>query len=234
MTDPLVPPLAYAALTAAVYCAAVAVRRKTNLVLLHPVLTSVVFLIVFLSAAGIPYPDYKRGTEAITMLLGPAVVALAVPLCRRMDLIVRQGPAILVTTVFGSLVGILSSVLPAVLLGTPWEAALSLAPKSVTTPIAMDIAEKIGGVPSFASAVVILTGIFGAALGPVVLRLVGVTNSAAFGLAMGFSAHGIGTARAAEIGDEEAAFSGLGLCLNGLATAVLAPPVVGGIARLCL
>ncbi len=137
-----------------------------------------------------------------------------------------MGVPILVSTVFASLVGIVSAVLPVLLLGAPLEIAYSLAPKSVTTAIAIGISDRIGGLPSLTAVVVILTGILGAVIGPALLTLVRVTNRVAFGFAIGAAAHGVGTARALEIGDVEGASGGLAICLTGIVTAVAAPWVV--------
>jgi len=118
------------------------------------------------------------------------------------------------------------------LMGVPNEIVVSLAPKSVTTPIAIVISEGMGGETSLTAAVVVSTGILGAAVGPMVLRLIGVVSGTPFGLAMGASAHGIGTARAVEQGDLEGASSGLAICLNGIFTSICAPPVVHLLIRL--
>ena len=219
-------PLFYITLTCVVYAGSLALYRKSRLFFLHPVLVSVGALILFLTRGGISYEAYMEGARHITIFLGPAVVALAVPLYREFEKIRKEAGAVLITALFGSLAGILSAVTPAVLLGSSREIVISLAPKSVTSPIAMGIAERLGGLPPLSAAVVIAAGIFGAVTGPVILRLLGVTSASSFGLAMGFSSHGIGTARALEIGGEEGAFSSLGLCLNGLITAGLTPVIL--------
>jgi predicted murein hydrolase (TIGR00659 family) len=217
---------AFTALTCLVYAAALGLYKKTGLFFLHPVLVSVAALILILRSAGIPYEEYNRGGVFISWLLSPAVVALGVSLYREAGQIRKEARPVILTTVFGSLVGIISAAVPALLLGSPPEVVISLAPKSATTPIAMEIAAKLGGVPSLSAVIVIFTGILGAVIGPAVLKLLRIAEGAAFGLALGFAAHGIGTARAFEQGDAEGAFSSLGLCLNGLATSVLTPLVI--------
>jgi predicted murein hydrolase (TIGR00659 family) len=219
-------PPAFAALTCLVYAAAFGLYKKSGFYFLHPVLVSIAALILILRAAGVPYEDYSRGGVFISWLLSPAVVALGVSLYREFGKIRKEAGPIILTTVFGSLTGIISAAVPALLLGSPPEVVISLAPKSVTTPIAMEIAGKLGGVPSLAAVIVIFTGVLGAVIGPVVLKLLHISEGAAFGFALGFSAHGVGTARAFEQGDAEGAFSSLGLCLNGLATSVLTPLVI--------
>jgi len=226
LRDILFSPEGCVALTAAAYAAAQALHAKTRFFLFHPVLTSVAALIALLEIFGVPYEEYRVGGGYIMVFLGPAVVALGVPLYKEFGKVRREAVPALATTLFGSVVGLLSALIPALLWDLPAEAAISLAPKSVTTPIAMVIAEELGGLPSFSAAVVVSTGILGAVVGPVVLRLVGVADASAFGLAMGFAAHGVGTARAFEEGSDAGAFSSLGLCLNGIMTAVLTPLAV--------
>jgi predicted murein hydrolase (TIGR00659 family) len=222
-------PTAFAALTFIVYAAALGLYRKTKSSLVHPVPVSIAVLIVILRAADIGYGEYRRGGDFIMALLAPAVVALGVPLYREFTKIRKEAGAVILTTVFGSLVGIISAVVPAVALGLAPGIVVSLAPKSVTTPIAMEIAGMLGGIPSLAAVIVILTGVVGAVVGPAVLHLLGVTEESAFGLAMGIAAHGVGTARAFEKGEAEGAFSSLGLCLNGLTTSVLTPLIINAI-----
>lgn len=199
-------------------------------VLFHPVLVSVLVIMLILSLTHTPYEEYAKGTEGITFLLAPSVVALGVPLYREWKRLKAEMGRILVTVTFGSLVGIFSSVLPALFWGSPSEVIFSLAPRSVTTPIAMNIALATGGIPSLTASVVVATGIFGAVAGPVVLAILGKVEGSAFGLAMGVASHGIGTARALEIGMREGAYAALGLCLNGVLTSILVP----GILPLCL
>lgn len=157
------------------------------------------------------------------ILLAPSVVALGVPLYKEWKKLKEEIGKILVTVTFGSLVGICSSIVPAVLWGAPPAVIFSLAPRSVTTPIAMSIAQGTGGVPALSAAVVVTTGILGAVVGPVLLMLLGRIESSAFGLAMGVASHGIGTARALEIGQTEGAYAALALCLNGVLTSLLVP-----------
>ncbi len=202
-------------------------NRKTRLkkisFLFHPVLVSVVVIMLMLVLTHTPYESYAEGTEGLTFLLAPSVVALGVPLYKEWKKLSAELGKILVTVTFGSLVGILSSILPVLLWGSPLEVVASLAPRSVTTPIAMNIAHATGGVPSLTAAVVVTTGIFGAVAGPVVLSILDKIETSTFGLAMGVASHGIGTARALEIGEREGAYSALGLCLNGVFTSILVP-----------
>jgi predicted murein hydrolase (TIGR00659 family) len=219
------------AATVAVYAAASRVYRRWRMPFLNPVLVSVVVLICALRGLGIDHAHYDGGGRILSFFLGPAVVALGVPLFLQSEEIARRGRAILTSILAGSVVGIVSGVCIAAWLGASVEVVRSLAPRSVTTPIAIGIAERIGGISSLSAALVIGTGVLGAVLGPAVLRAAGVRSPTAFGLAMGAAAHGIGTARAAEEGTAEAAGGGLAIGLMGVATAILAPLVVALLAR---
>lgn len=219
-------PLFAVSITFIFYAAAGFIYRRTRLFLLHPVLVSVALIIIFLSVAGIDYDTYREGGRYILFLLGPSVVALGLPLYDRLRELRREAPAIIATTLFAGAAGIVSATVPLILAEVPAELVYSLAPKSVTTPIAISIAEATGGIPSLTAAVVVLTGIIGAVIGPAVLKLFGVVSGIPFGLAMGNAAHGIGTARALETGETEGAAAGLAICLNGIVTSLLTPPIL--------
>lgn len=229
MAEPMGIAVLALAATLAVYAAARVLQRRTGSVLLHPVLVSIVVLIAALRLLGIDYGTYDEGGRVLTFLLGPAVVALGLPLERQMEEIGRRGRAVLVSLGVGSVVGVVSAVGTAVLLGASGVVVRSLAPRAVTTPIAIGIAERVGGLPALSAAVVILSGILGAVMGPPLLRRMGVRSRTAFGLALGAAAHGVGTARAAEEGDVEAASSGLAIGLMGVGTAVVAPLVLAAL-----
>lgn len=191
--------------------------------LANPVLIAVALLAGGLLAAGVEYRDYFAGAQFVHFLLGPATVALAVPLYRQVALVRRSALAAIVSVVSGGAFAAAAGVAIALALQAAPEVTASLAPRSVTTPVAMGIAERIGGLPSLTAVVVILSGIVGAALGPLMLDLVGVTDWRARGLAIGTAAHGIGTARALGVNATAGAFSGLAMGLNALATALLLP-----------
>ena len=191
--------------------------------LVNPVLVAVVLLIGVLKATGIEYRTYFEGAQFVHFLLGPATVALAVPLYRQFHEVRRSAPAMLAALVAGSLTAAGSAVALGWLFGASERTLLSLAPKSVTTPIAMGVAEQLGGLPSLTAVFVILTGIVGATLGSSLLNLLRITDWRARGFGMGVAAHGIGTARALQVNEVAGAFSGLAMGLNGLATAVLLP-----------
>lgn len=191
--------------------------------LVNPVLIAVLLLVSLLLASDTPYSRYFEGAQFVHFMLGPATVALAVPLYRQFHLVRRSASAVAVALAFGSLTAVLSAVGIAWLLGASRATLLSLAPKSVTTPVAMGIAEQIGGLPSLTAVLVILSGITGAVLGTYTLDLVRVKDWRARGLAMGVASHGIGTARAFTVNEVAGAFSSLAMGLNALATAVLVP-----------
>ncbi len=191
--------------------------------LVNPVLIAVLVLVALLLASDTPYSSYFEGAQFVHFMLGPATVALAVPLYRQFHHVRRSASAVVVALAFGSLTAVLSAVGIAWLLGASRATLLSLAPKSVTTPVAMGIAEQIGGLPSLTAVLVILSGITGAVLGTYTMNLVRVKDWRARGIAMGVASHGIGTARAFTVNEVAGAFSSLAMGLNALATAVLVP-----------
>lgn len=213
-------------LTVAIFAVASVLYKKTKFFLLNPVLTSVTTLIVILKILNLDYETYNRGGRYIGIFLAPAVVALALPLYHQRDLVKKYGLSLLFSITCGLVAGVGVASAIALFGGVDKQTIISMAPKSVTTPIAMAISEKIGGLKSLTAAFVVLTGILGAAIGPAFLKKVGITSKTAFGAAMGASAHGIGTARANEEGETEGAFSGLSLCLAGIITAILLPTLL--------
>ena len=191
--------------------------------LINPVLIAICTVAALLYASDTDYSTYFDGAQFVHFLLGPATVALAVPLYRQFDRVRQSAGALLAALLTGSLTAAASAVAIGWAFDGSMATLLSLAPKSVTTPIAMGIAEELGGLPSLTAVLVILTGIIGAVLGTTVLRAVGVRDEQATGFAIGLAAHGIGTARALQLGEVAGAFAGLAMGLNGLATAVLLP-----------
>jgi predicted murein hydrolase (TIGR00659 family) len=219
-------PLAALTLTLVAYQAGFALYRKCGFhPLANPVLIAVVLIASLLLAGGIDYATYFDGAQFVHFLLGPATVALAIPLYRQLARVRRSALAILVSLLAGSAFAAVSAVGIAAALGASPETLASLAPKSVTAPVAMGISREIGGLPSLTAVMVILTGILGAALGPLVLDLVRVRDWRARGFAIGVAAHGIGTSRALLVNETAGAFSGLAMGLNAIATAILVPLV---------
>ncbi|MCL5777647.1 LrgB family protein [Limibaculum sp. FT325] len=217
-------PLVHLTLTLAAFQAGSWVYRRGRMnPLLNPVLIAVVLVVSGLLVTGTSYDAYFEGAQFVHFLLGPATVALAIPLYRQVEKVRRSALALGVSIVTGSLAASASAVAVAWGLGASRDTLISVAPKSVTAPVAMGIAESLGGLPSLTAVLVILTGILGAMLGPWVLTLVGVRDWAARGLAIGTASHGIGTARALQVNEVAGAFAGLAMGLNALATALLLP-----------
>lgn len=211
------------ALTFGCFLVAKWLQKKTGWVLLNPILLTIAALIAFLKIAGVNYDTYKAAGEQIDFWLRPAIVALGVPLYQQLRVIRKQWLPIVLSQLIGSVVGIVSVVLVASLLGASREVVVSLAPKSVTTPIAMEVCTATGGIPSLTAAIVVLVGLFGAVAGFKVLQVGRVRSPIAQGLSMGTASHAVGTSRAMEYGSRYGAFSSLGLIANGVLTAILAP-----------
>jgi predicted murein hydrolase (TIGR00659 family) len=193
----------------------------------NPVAIAVALLVTLLAATGTPYDVYFEGAQFVHFLLGPATVALAVPLYEQRARILRQW----LPLAAGLLAGVASAAVTAGLvawaLGASRETVLSLLPKSVTTPVAMGIAERVGGLPSLTATLVIATGMLGAMIARPLLDRAGVRGDGVRGFALGTAAHGIGTARAFQVSDEMGAFAGLAMGLAALATALLVPLLAG-------
>ncbi len=223
MTDLIASPLFGITLTLLVYRLAELLYRRTRFILFNPVAVSILSIILLLKLFAVPYADYQQGGRMILFLLGPAVVALALPLYQRRQEILKRKLPIFLGILAGALSSIISAAGLAWLLGGSRDVVLSLVPKSVTTPIAIGIVEKIGGIVPLTAALVVLTGCLGAICGPEFCRLIGLRSSASIGLAVGTASHGIGTARL--LGEDRfaGAIAGLAIGLNGLATAVIVP-----------
>jgi predicted murein hydrolase (TIGR00659 family) len=191
--------------------------------LVNPVLIAVALIVAVLWATGTDYRAYFDGAQFVHFLLGPAVVGLAVPLAREANRIRRLIVPIVGALAAGSLVAATSAVALAWALGASPATLASIAPKSVTAPIAMGIAQTVGGVPALAAVFAVATGVLGAAMGKFVLDACGVRDWAARGFALGVAAHGIGTARAFQVNAEAGTYAGLAFGLHGLVAAVLVP-----------
>ncbi len=201
-------------------------RRARGHAFAHPVAWSIVILVVLLEVTKLPYATYFASARLLHFLLGPATVALAVPLARELPRLRRLLWPIAAGLLAGNLSAACSAIFLAKILGASRSVTLSLAPKSVTTPIAMGISEKIGGLPSLTAVLVITTGVIGAVLGPWFLDRLGIDDPTFRGTAMGVSAHGLGTASIYQESSEAGAFSGLAMGLSGLITALMLPALV--------
>lgn len=199
------------------------IYKKTKLTLLQPLLIAMIIIIPFLKITRIDYQTFYEKTHLLHFMLGPSVVALGYVLYEQIEHIKGNVISILTAVFIGSMVGISSVVLIAKSLGADKILMASLAPKSVTTPIAISLAEKTGGVPALAAAFVVICGVFGGLVGPIILRKIGIKSKIAQGLAMGSASHALGTARAMEMGAIEGAISGLAIGIMGIMTALLIP-----------
>ncbi len=214
------------ALTFIVYLGSQWLQNRLRVVLLNPILLTIIVLIGYLVLFDIDYPTYRAGGEYIEFWLKPAVVALGVPLYRQLETIKKQLLPILMAELAGCVIGIVSVVVTAELLGATRDVVISLAPKAVTTPIAIEISQSLGGITPLTAAVVVCTGIFGNLAGFRIARLSRVHSPIASGLSVGTASHAVGTAAAMNRSHRWGAFSSLGLTLNGLLTALLAPSIL--------
>lgn len=213
----LTSPLTAVTVTVGIYWACDKVwRRCGSHALLTPILTASALIGGLLLLTGWDYTAYADGTAMITFLLGPATVALGLPLHRQASKVFEGAPMVLGAVLFGAVFSVLSGYWLATWLGATHEMALTMAPKSATTPIAMALVQELGGFASVAVIFVVIAGLCGAVFGPWLLTVARVTDSRARGLAMGVASHGIGTARALQEGQTEGAFAGLAMGLSGL------------------
>ncbi len=213
------------ALVVGTYIAATLLYKKTHLSLLHPLLTSIFVIIVILEMLDIEYESFQQGSHLIHFMLGPSVVALGYVLFEQMKYLKGNVVSILTSVFVGAIVGIISVIAIGKLMGADQSLIATLQPKSVTTPIAMGISEKNGGIPSLTAVIVVAVGIFGSIVGPAVMKVLGIESRIAKGLALGASSHGVGTAAAIQLGAVEGALSGLAIGLMGIMTAILVPVI---------
>jgi predicted murein hydrolase (TIGR00659 family) len=194
--------------------------------ILNPVVVAVGLMVTLLWLTDTKYQDYFEGAQFVHFLLGPATVALAIPLYSQLSKLRAIWWQVALSIVVGLSIASLSAMWIAWLLGASSETVLTLAPKSVTAPVAMGISEKIGGLPSLTAVLVVLTGVLGAVFGTKIFSLLRITDDSVRGIAMGVTSHGIGTARAFQVSERMGAFSGLAMALSALATALLLPWLV--------
>ncbi len=200
-------------------------RRLPN-PLFNPLLLAPALVIGTLLILGIPYDQYNQGASLVSFFLGPATVALAVPLYRQLPVIRKMWLPILVGITVGSAMGIISSVALVKWLGGTDQVLRSTISRSATTPIAVGITESLGGLSPLTVVTVVFTGTFGGIIGPELLRSIGVKHPVAIGIAMGTAAHAGGTSRAIQLGETEGSMSGMAIVLTGLITALLVPIMV--------
>lgn len=198
-------------------------QRALGNPVLNPVLLATATIIALMTVSGRSYEDYHSGGAWLLWLLGPATVALAIPLYLNFAQVRSVLMPMLAALIAASFTAVLSAIAIGIALGATPETIASLAPKSVTTPIAMAIAAEIGGIPALAAVFVIFTGIIGAIFGSAIFNALGIKDPRARGFAMGIAAHGIGTARAFQVSWQAGTFSGIAMTINGILTALLLP-----------
>ncbi len=214
------------ALTFAVYYLATIIRKKTGIILLNPILITIAVMICYLKFADISYTTYNEGGKYIEFWLKPAIVALGVPLYKHLDSIKQHFIPIFLSQLAGCVVGIVSVVAIADLMGATNEVIISLAPKSVTTPIAIEISSALGGIESLTAAVVVCVGILGAVIGYRTMSIIKLRDDISKGLAMGTASHAVGTAASMEVSPIHGVYATLGLIINGVLTSLFAPIIL--------
>ena len=225
-------PLLWLTITIVVYLLVDAISRALNRhSLANPVLMAVAVVGTLLVVTGTDYQSYFEGAQFIHFLLGPATVALAVPLYENRRLVMRSLLPMTAALICGSVVACVSAILVAGFFGASRVALVSIAPKSVTAGVAMSISEGLGGDPSLTAVLVILTGVMGAMIVTPLMNLLRITDFRARGFAVGLASHGIGTARAFQVNPVAGAFAGVAIGLNALLTAAIVPIFVSWLVR---
>ncbi|WP_257166182.1 LrgB family protein [Bradyrhizobium sp. SRS-191] len=224
--EPLVQAAVWSLATILLYLLAKRVHRRWPRWWLMPLAVAPALLMIAALALNVSYRDYIRGTHWLVALLGPATVAFAVPIYEQRALIRRRWPLLLAGMIAGSLTAVATSWALAYVLGIDGQLRLSLLPRSMSTPFAMEVSGEIGGSPDLTAVFVVLTGIIGAAVGDIVLARLPLRSALAKGALFGVGAHGAGTARAHQIGREEGAIAGLVMVLVGLMNVALAPLII--------
>jgi predicted murein hydrolase (TIGR00659 family) len=219
-------PLFGLTLTLAAYALGRWLHRRTGLALLQPVVVAIVVVAAVLLLADVDYADYLAGGDLVGFWLGPATVALALPLHHEWHLVRRSALPILTGVVAGALVSVVAAVLVTRWTGGSRLLELTMAPKAATTPVSIAVSAQVGGIPSLTAILTIVAGITGAVAGPWLLDRIRVRDLVARGLALGAVSHGVGTSRALHESRTEGAFSALSMALSALATSVLVPLVV--------
>ena len=202
------------------------INKKVKKSYLNPLLIAIAIVILVLKTFDISLQDYNKGGQIISFLLGPATVALAVPLYKNFTVLKKNALPIIVGIFTGSMVSITSIILLSKTFGLEAVLALSLVPKSVTTPIGIEVSKQLGGVPEITVAAIIITGITGAIMAQVLFAVLKIKDKVAIGIAIGTSAHAVGTAKAIEMGETEGGMSGLAIGVAGLITVIIAPIIV--------
>lgn len=216
----------FVALTFLVFLCAKKLQTWSGQIWLNPIFITILFIIGVLKLTGIDYETYHKAGSLMDFWLKPAIVALGVPMYLQLKNIRKQLLPILCSQLVGCIAGIVSVVGVAQLMGASREVVVSLAPKSVTTPIAMEVCSQLGGIPSLTVAIVVCVGIFGAIFGFKVLEIGRINRADSQGISLGTASHAMGTSRAMDKGSDYGVFASVGLILNGVLTAILAPYIL--------
>lgn len=199
------------------------IYRKTNISFFNPLLIAIGFVICFLLAFNIDFESYNKGAQFINMFLGPCTVILAVPLYKQIELLKEHSTSIIIGILVGSFIGIFSIIGLSYLLNLNGEIIKSLIPKSVTTPIGIEISSELGGLVPITVLAIVITGICGAVMGPTICKIFRIKDPVAVGISLGTAAHAVGTSKAIELGETEGAMSGLSIGVAGIITVLISP-----------
>lgn len=210
-------------LTLITYIIGLKVNRRFKKSIFNPILISVVSIILILLISDIDYDSYNKGGQLITFLLTPATICLAIPLYQQIDILKKNFKVIVLSILVGSISSLISILLFAMIFDLSEMITISMLPKSITTAIAVGVTEELGGVQAITILSIMITGIFGNIICESVCKLFKIKNPISKGLAIGTSAHAVGTSKALEIGEVEGAMSGLAIPIAGILTVILAP-----------
>jgi len=218
--------LFYVFITIIAYEIGLFIYRKTKISLLNPYLISVVLIILFLSKTNISLELYNKGGNLISFFLAPATVILAVPLYKQLELLKANVFPVIAGVFVGCVASVVSVCFLSKLMKLSLPVILSLVPKSITTPIGIELSKQINGIPSITVSTILITGIVGAVFGPSICKFFRITDRIAVGIAFGTSSHAIGTTKAMELGEVEGAMSGLSIGIAGVITVLITPLIL--------
>lgn len=202
------------------------IQKKTNKPIFNPLLIAILGIILFLSITKIPYESYKLGGDRINFFLGPVTIVLAVPLYKQFDLFKKYLLEILIGISCGVVVSFISVKLIGHFTNADVDIINSLIPKSITTPMGISLTKTLSGVEAITVVSIILTGILGAIISPIIFKIGKINNPVAKGISLGTSAHALGTTKALEMGEVEGAMSGLSIGISGIITVILIPIII--------
>ena len=223
MNDLITSPVFGVIISLIAYEIGIYIKKKCRLSIFNPLLIAIIILIFFLTKLHIKYEDYNNGGQIISFFLYPATVALALPMYKKFSLFKKNAIPILTGILSGAILGIVCVVFISKLFGISNVLIESLIPKSITTPIGIALSNQLGGLPSITVVAIIMTGVVGSILGPFLYKIFKINDKVALGIAMGASAHALGTARAMEIGETEGAMSGITMAISGIVAVLLYP-----------